>query len=616
MAAPVDGSNDGTHAVTYRVVDGAGNVSSSASVDVKIDVTPPVTTVHDVDDEWHEWGLAHPVTATDALSGVSRIEYRIDGGPWLAPDPESGIQVFADGDHLVEYRAADAAGNVEAIRTCRLKIDQTGPSVVLDGDIGGWVNHPATVHAVVTDALSGPHPPYFSFLLDGTRQSYGSDTLTVETEGDHLVTFEGADAVGNITSMTVHAKVDLTPPTTTWGSPLVPSDALSGVDYTEWKLDKPAWTGPQASGTTQNLRGVACVDSANAWAFGASGTIRHTTDGGGTWVGQTSGVTKDLRQACFLDAQNGWVATNGGGVLHTGDGGAHWTAQTVGIANNLSLEDVCFVDAATGWVVGASGTILHTTNGGASWTPQTSGTTQTLDGIDFSSATRGHVVGFGGTILSTTNGGTTWTAQTSGTTNRLVGVVIDDAQPDQAWATGVSGTMLRTENGGATWVAQDGGMELLRPVRRRLPRGHPLDRGTVPGRERELRHLVQRRVKRRNTLLRIRVGHACLRHRSRSRRLFRLDGRRRRRDHPHRLRDAALAARRGHTPAHGLLVLLAIHRQGGQRRAREVPLHLAAELTGRPPGHRQDGRGCGCTPAHPVFWSPPPALGLISRGSL
>jgi photosystem II stability/assembly factor-like uncharacterized protein len=54
-----------------------------------------------------------------------------------------------------------------------------------------------------------------------------------------------------------------------------------------------------------------------------------------------------------------------GGIFNTTDGGATWTAQTSG--TSVTLQDVDFVDATTGWAVGDDGEILNTTDGGATW---------------------------------------------------------------------------------------------------------------------------------------------------------------------------------------------------------------------------------------------------------
>ncbi|MDT7841511.1 OmpL47-type beta-barrel domain-containing protein [Streptomyces justiciae] len=124
--APVMVHQLGTHTVRYRATDKAGNVSAEKSVQFKVvatptpDTTPPVTgvTVEGTknSDGAYIGNAKVTVSATDeGGSGVDRIEYSIDGGPYLAYT----APVFVDraGTHTLAYRATDKAGNTAAART-------------------------------------------------------------------------------------------------------------------------------------------------------------------------------------------------------------------------------------------------------------------------------------------------------------------------------------------------------------------------------------------------------------------------------------------------------------------------------------------------------------------
>jgi photosystem II stability/assembly factor-like uncharacterized protein len=50
----------------------------------------------------------------------------------------------------------------------------------------------------------------------------------------------------------------------------------------------------------RNAFGVDFVDTLNGWAVGDAGTIRHTSDGGATWTGQTSGTGVPLLGVAFV----------------------------------------------------------------------------------------------------------------------------------------------------------------------------------------------------------------------------------------------------------------------------------------------------------------------------
>jgi hypothetical protein len=124
--APVMVHQVGEHTVRYRATDKAGNVAAEKSVRFTVaaappqDTTPPVTGVT-VEGTKNSAGAyvnsaRVTVTATDAHgSGVERIEYSLDGGPYLAYS--APVVVDRAGAHTVAYRATDKAGNTAAART-------------------------------------------------------------------------------------------------------------------------------------------------------------------------------------------------------------------------------------------------------------------------------------------------------------------------------------------------------------------------------------------------------------------------------------------------------------------------------------------------------------------
>ncbi|GGW47641.1 glycosyl hydrolase [Streptomyces caelestis] len=124
--APVMVHEAGAHTVRYRATDKAGNVAAEKSVRFTVvaappqDTTPPVTgvTVEGTrnSDGAYVNSARVTVTATDAHgSGVERIEYSLDGGPYLAYT--APVVVDRAGAHTVAYRATDKAGNTSAALT-------------------------------------------------------------------------------------------------------------------------------------------------------------------------------------------------------------------------------------------------------------------------------------------------------------------------------------------------------------------------------------------------------------------------------------------------------------------------------------------------------------------
>ena len=108
-----------------RAVDGLGNVTEPQPVIVRVDIRPPVTT-DDADAVAHGADVIVHLTATDAHSGPWHTYYSIDGGGWKSGTTARVLALpggIGDGAHRVDYYSVDAAGNVEAVKTCWVVID-------------------------------------------------------------------------------------------------------------------------------------------------------------------------------------------------------------------------------------------------------------------------------------------------------------------------------------------------------------------------------------------------------------------------------------------------------------------------------------------------------------
>ncbi|MGW5612328.1 OmpL47-type beta-barrel domain-containing protein [Streptomyces sp. NPDC003877] len=133
--APVMVHQVGEHTVRYRATDKAGNVAAEKSVRFTVtaappqDTTPPVTGVTVEGTKNSDGAYVNSarvtVTASDAHgSGVERIEYSLDGGPYLAYT--APVVVDRAGAHSVAYRATDKAGNTSAARTVTFTVVSGG----------------------------------------------------------------------------------------------------------------------------------------------------------------------------------------------------------------------------------------------------------------------------------------------------------------------------------------------------------------------------------------------------------------------------------------------------------------------------------------------------------
>jgi hypothetical protein len=142
------------------------------------DTTPPVST-HSLDppdpngeNGWYVSDVNVTLNATDDMSGVKEIKYRVnDGYPQTITGSEGTFlitQADDKDDCKVEYWAIDNFGNVESSHTFYIDMDQTKPTIDLTYEvIGGnpWIGWDIIFTATCSDATSGMD--HVEFYLNG-----------------------------------------------------------------------------------------------------------------------------------------------------------------------------------------------------------------------------------------------------------------------------------------------------------------------------------------------------------------------------------------------------------------------------------------------------------------
>ena len=262
---------EGAHLIEYRSIDNGGNVEQIRSLSVYVDLTPPVTSLF-VGEKKIEAGTPFSIkrnstitlTATDDFAGVSAIEYRIDGGPWLAYAP---FTVSAKGGHTIGFRSRDNMGNLEDEKTVTAGSDKIPPKTVIS--VGGLKYAEATgpLYATadvpfiltVAESISGVSRTEYS-VDEGPWTAYAP--FTIDREGTHRIAYRSIDKAANVESAhTISVTVDSTPPQTTLcsvdqelepGGSLVTdkelsftlraSDRMSPLKGTEYRVNDGAWT--------------------------------------------------------------------------------------------------------------------------------------------------------------------------------------------------------------------------------------------------------------------------------------------------------------------------------------------------------------------------------------
>ena len=216
---------------------------------------------------WYRAPVRVTLTGSDETggSGVEQILYRVDGG--AAQAYGTPFEFSTEGEHTLEYRAIDRAGNAEGFKPVTIKLDTKAPvsSALIspDSPLGeeGW--HDGAVKVTLTAADGqGSGAGMTRYRIDGAAEwSIYGGPVTVDEGGIHLVEYRSTDVAGNEEAIIreLRVRVDKTAPQTSvrlnGGAPAAEyigavrvgfarSDGAegSGVVETEYRLGDGPWT--------------------------------------------------------------------------------------------------------------------------------------------------------------------------------------------------------------------------------------------------------------------------------------------------------------------------------------------------------------------------------------
>ncbi len=189
-----------------------------------VDNLPPTTSPFPVgtlgDGGWYTSPITLTLTASDGLSGVAVLSYRVDTGPWQIYTGTLSLSV--DGIHTVDFYSVDVAGNNESVRTLELRLDQTAPDTISDlsGTPGNdpWFLSSVRVTLLTTDTTSGVAA--VSYSLDGGPLQDYTSPFTIGGDGIHSLVYFARDEAGNVAvSESVEIRIDTTSPAFLAASP-------------------------------------------------------------------------------------------------------------------------------------------------------------------------------------------------------------------------------------------------------------------------------------------------------------------------------------------------------------------------------------------------------------
>lgn len=204
--------------------DVAGNVAGLASVIVKLDQTPPTTSITSGPAALtNSTSATFAVTGTDATSGVAGFRCSLDGSPTGACPANPSYSGLTAGSHTFTVKAVDGADNVDPVgASFTWTIDLTPPVLAFDSPPPNTRTAPnGSVAFHATDPDNPSSAIAFTCHLDSLAAAPCTSPFAYSGLGGgaHSLTVTATDPAGNVTTAALPFTVDSTPPTVAFDSP-------------------------------------------------------------------------------------------------------------------------------------------------------------------------------------------------------------------------------------------------------------------------------------------------------------------------------------------------------------------------------------------------------------
>lgn len=209
--------NDGVHQLSVRAEDSDGYTSPATTTSWLLDTVAPVVSVLSGP------APASTVAASTATVDVStdepaNLECNLDVAGWAVCGTVISLSSLAEGQHTLDLRASDAAGNVSVPVSRRWTVDTVAPQTTFTS---GAMSSPTT-STTATFGLAASESATFSCRIDAAAWAPCTSPVSFSNlaVGTHTAQVAARDAAGNI---------DATPATTSWTVSAPVTLARSGV---------------------------------------------------------------------------------------------------------------------------------------------------------------------------------------------------------------------------------------------------------------------------------------------------------------------------------------------------------------------------------------------------
>lgn len=234
-------ASSGSHALLFKSYDAAGNIGTSASVNVTVDNKLPVVSISTPADGASVRGTVTVTAIASDNVGLSKVELYLDGvlHTTLGSAPYTlswNSTLISDGNHAWLAKAYDTAGNVTnsaAVTVMVDNIDTEAPSVSLSG-VGNALSGTVTLNASASDNTGVSRVDYYldnALIGSATTApfSFAFNTGSISA-GSHTLKAVAIDAAGNQgTGSLSNIVIDNTAPAVTSLSPANGADVAGTI---------------------------------------------------------------------------------------------------------------------------------------------------------------------------------------------------------------------------------------------------------------------------------------------------------------------------------------------------------------------------------------------------
>ncbi|MBS3817562.1 MAG: S8 family serine peptidase [Candidatus Thermoplasmatota archaeon] len=214
----LQGLQDGDHSVEVRAFDAVENTARD-HLNFTIDTTPPLLNVSlEEGAVFNNDSLTVRWTGTRRGTEITGYEVRLDGEGWVDKElsTEHTITELDEGNHTIEVRATDEAGNVET-QGVNFVVDTRRPVLNIVGPEEGSIfnSGPITVEWESQDNTTGiDHHEVGLENEEGWESTTNETSHTLEglEDGNHTIYVRTTDMAGNSAEDEVTFTLDTTPP--------------------------------------------------------------------------------------------------------------------------------------------------------------------------------------------------------------------------------------------------------------------------------------------------------------------------------------------------------------------------------------------------------------------